>query len=462
MSDPTLKSARVIAAEVLQRFDLKHAHAGPILERLLKQTEERQRATDLVFGTIRNLGAIDRVVEHFAGRPVARIDKMLRATIRVGVYELLYAPDTPVYSIVNEAVNGAGQTGGKKQIGFVNAVLRGIERHIVAREADPRESAAARTFVRSAESGCEFDADVLPDPTSNPVPYLSTCFSIPRCLVTKWVASYGADAAKQMCLGSNRRPSVTVRANTLRTSTAELLERFVDAGVRAEVVSPTLGSSDVNMLRLLSPQAIVQLPGFSEGLFTVQDLSASNAVRVLDPRPDWVILDLCAAPGTKTTQLAEMTRNAARVVATDIDGERLRKVQENVARLGCDNVTIVPYAKINYGQCEPFDAILLDVPCSNTGVLARRVEVRYRVSCESVKELTRTQFALLEKAAALLKAGGRICYSTCSVQDEENGELVSRFLETDTRFTLAREELILPSAEGFDHDGAYVAILQRQ
>ncbi len=131
MSDPTLKSARVIAAEVLQRFDLKHAHAGPILERLLKQTEERQRATDLVFGTIRNLGAIDRVVEHFAGRPVARIDKMLRAIIRVGVYELLYAPDTPVYSIVNEAVNGAGQTGGKKQTGFVNAVLRGIERHIV-------------------------------------------------------------------------------------------------------------------------------------------------------------------------------------------------------------------------------------------------------------------------------------------------------------------------------------------
>lgn len=462
MSDPAFKSARVVAAEVLQRFDLKRAHAGPILERLLRQTEERQRATDLVFGTIRNLGAIDRVIEQFSGRPVARIDKTLRAIVRTGVYELLYSPDTPVYSVVNEAVNVAKETGGSKQTGFVNAVLRGIVRHIVARESDLRESTVARTLIRTPAAGCELDTDFLPDPTSNYPAYLSSCFSIPRCLVTKWVAEFGPERARQICLGSNRRPSVTIRVNTLRTQPAHLLEQFLEAGVRAEIVPAAGDLSDANMLRLLGPQAIAQLPGFAEGLFTVQDLSASKAVRVLDPQPGWAILDWCAAPGTKTTQLAEMTRNAARIVATDIDDERLAKVNENVSRLGCDSVTIVPYAKIEYGRSETFDAILLDVPCSNTGVLARRVEVRYRVTASSVRELAQTQLALLMKAATLLKDDGRICYSTCSIQKEENEELVREFVEADQRFTLAREELALPSAERFDCDGAYVAILQRR
>lgn len=457
MSSPTSRSARLVAAEVLCRFDSGRTHAGPILERLLLQTDEKQRATDLVFGAIRNLGAIDRVIERFSGRSVARIDKALRAVIRVGVYELAYSPDTPAYSIVNEAVNSAGHMGGRKQTGFVNAVLRGIDRHIVAREAPCDESAAAQSLVRSADVACRFDADILPDPTSNPAAYLSACFSIPRWLVEDWIAEFGADAARRICLASNRRPSVYLRVNTMRIAPAQMLERLLDAGVRAEVApAPAVG-----MIRLIGPQAITQLPGFAEGLFAVQDLSASGAVRMMDPQPEWTILDLCAAPGTKTTQLAEWTRYQARIMATDVDAERLTKVMENLSRLGGDGVTVVSYAEVRQGRSGPFDAILLDVPCSNTGVLARRIEVRHRLAPDSVKELARTQLALLAKAAALLKDGGVICYSTCSIQRAENADLVRGFLANDTRFALMCEALTLPSADTFDCDGAYVAILQR-
>jgi 16S rRNA (cytosine967-C5)-methyltransferase len=243
----------------------------------------------------------------------------------------------------------------------------------------------------------------------------------------------------------------------MRIAPAQMLERLLDAGVRAEVApAPAVG-----MIRLIGPQAITQLPGFAEGLFAVQDLSASGAVRMMDPQPEWTILDLCAAPGTKTTQLAEWTRYQARIMATDVDAERLTKVMENLSRLGGDGVTVVPYAEVRQGRSGPFDAILLDVPCSNTGVLARRIEVRHRLTPDSVKELARTQLALLAKAAALLKDGGVICYSTCSIQRAENADLVRRFLANDTRFALMCEALTLPSADTFDCDGAYVAILRR-
>ncbi len=458
MSDGAAKSARVVAAEVLRQFDPQRAYARPILDRFASKTEEKQRATDLVFGTVRNLFAIDRVIERFSGRPAGRIDPPLRAVIRVAVYELLYHPETPVYSIVNEAVDGAKRTGGRKQTGFVNAVLRSVVRHIVERGAEWRESHVRRTLVQPPGTACEFDTNFLPDPGEDPAGYLSACFSIPGWLVAEWADEFGVERARDICLGCNRRPSVYVRVNRLKTDAASLVERFAEAGVRAEAAAPSEGE----MLRLVGPQAIAQLPGFAEGLFAVQDLSASRAVRLLDPQGGWRILDLCAAPGTKTTQLAERTRGEATVIATDINAERLVQVEENVSRIGSENVTVVPYEEVGRSERGPFDAILLDVPCSNTGVLARRVEVRHRITSEAVRQLSRTQSGLLERVAGLLGDGGRICYSTCSIQKAENGDLVRQFLSVDGRFDLVGEELTLPTAGARDHDGAYAAVLQRR
>jgi 16S rRNA (cytosine967-C5)-methyltransferase len=509
MSGGDSKSARAIAAEVLQRFDPAHAYAGPILESLLDRTQERQRATDLVYGTIRNLHAIDAVISEFSGRLPNRISSVLLSIIRVAVYELVYNPATPVYSIVNEAVTDAGRAGGKKQTGFVNAVLRQVARHISDRQAGLSASDARRTLVQTPETGCVFDSDFLPDPATAEAAYLVECFSLPPWLVTYWLDEYGPQQTRSICLACNRRPSLYVRVNPLRTTAEGLLERFAQAGIRAErVVSggvvraeslgndsscrgrpardsragrprhgaakmaatqpgggwepPDNASRRPQMIRITGPHAVTQLPGFAEGLFTVQDLSASQAVRALEPQPGWSILDMCSAPGTKTTQLAEATRDSACITATDIDPKRLERVQENVTRLGFKSVTIVREGQIGPETAGSFDAVLLDVPCSNTGVFARRVEARFRIRPNIIEQLAVTQRDLLARATSLVRAGGRICYSTCSIQEAENQGLVRDFLARNGQCQLVREERILPSAQRFDHDGAYVALLMKK
>jgi len=453
------KSARAIAAEVLREFASTRDYAGPILDRLLDQTEEKQRATDLVYGTLRNLNALDTVIAKLSGRQTERIDPPLLSILRIGVYELVYSPATPVYSIVNEAVSNVENAGGKKQTGFVNAVLRQIERHITDRQIDLAQADPRRTLVQTPQSGCQFDTDLLPDPTTSLQAYLSACFSLPSWLVGEWLEQFGSDQTRQVCLACNRRPSLYIRANPLRTTARDLLARFEQAGVHAELAIP--GGIAPDMIRIVGPHAVTQLPGFAEGLFTVQDLSAAQAVRILAPQPGWSILDLCSAPGTKTTQLAEATRDSAAILATDINPERLDRVRENIARLGLTSVTIIPYAQLEQGQSGPFDAILLDAPCSNTGVLARRVEARFRLRRKAVQEIAATQKALLAKAAGLVRPGGRICYSTCSLQRQENQD-VRAFLLESRQFELVHEELVLPSAESYDHDGAYVALLTRK
>ena len=463
MSARDFKSARAIAAEVLRELDPTRDYAGPILDRLLDQTDQRQRATDLVYGTLRNLSVLDAVIAQFSGQPTSRIAPALLTIIRIGVYELACSPATPVYSIVNEAVSNVEKAGGKKQTGFVNAVLRQVVRHIADRQIELAKANPRRTLIQSPQSGCQFDTDFLPDPATSLPDYLSTCFSLPLWLVGEWLERFGPQQTRAICLACNRKPSLYIRVNVLRTTVRELLDRFVQAGVHAELVpADALGSTAVHdMIRITGPHAVTQLPGFAEGLFAVQDLSASHAVRMLDPQPGWSILDLCSAPGTKTTQLAEVTRDSARIIATDINPERLGRVQENIARLGLASVTIVPYAQLEQSQARSFDAILLDAPCSNTGVLARRVEARFRIRRKALREIAATQKALLAKAAGLVKPGGRICYSTCSIQQQENQD-VREFLAESHQFELVREELTLPSAEAFDHDGAYVALLRRK
>lgn len=463
MPNSPSKPARVVAVEALRKFDAGRGTSHPaqsILDGLLEQTDQRQRTTDLVHGTIRNLAALDAIIAKFSGRPVKRIARPLLAVLRVAAYELIYRPATPPYSIVDEAVKIARRFGGKKQTGFVNAILRGVLRHITDRQVSLSESTPSRTLVQTPQMGCQFDTDVLPDPDVSPAMFLSTCFSVPQWLVGDWIAEFGYDRAREMCMGSNRRPSVYIRVNPLKTTTSDLLSKFEEAGVRAEAVDDTTPE----MIRLIGPKAVPKLPGFGEGLFCVQDLAAAQAVAALAPEPGWRILDLCAAPGTKTMQLAETTGDKAEIVATDIDAKRLQKVRENVARLGLRSVRVVPY-DVGWGlphQDDSFDAVLLDVPCSNTGVMAKRIEVRFRITSERLKELARTQRSLLEKAAGLVTPGGKICYSTCSIQKAENTEVVEAFLAADPSFDLIGQSLITPSAEGFDHDGAYAAILQKK
>jgi 16S rRNA (cytosine967-C5)-methyltransferase len=474
MVDQKLKSARSIAVEVLNRCDPKRNYAGSILDAVLHstghltaETDQRQRATDLVFGTLRNRRAIDVVIATFSGRPVKRIQSGLLNIIRIGTYELIYCPSTEQYAIVNEAVMNAKAAGVAKQAGFVNAVLRQITRHISNRQVPLAGRDADRTIPLTPATGCEFDTSFLPDHQTRPAEYLSTVFSLPEWLVAGWLAEFGEESTRQICFASNRRPGVYIRPNRFRTTIEALTGKMAAADIDFEI------ASDSEMIRIKSPRDVTELPGFSAGQFTIQDITASKPVRMLNPQPDWTILDLCAAPGTKTTQLAELTGDSAKIIATDIDGRRLEMVKENTARLGINSVDIVPYEELlgiadfrlpnaDFQIENSYDCVLLDVPCSNTGVLARRIEARFRISPDTIRELAGMQGELLRTASDVLKPGGKICYSTCSIQKAENSKLIENFLKENQNFTLESEQLTLPSAEGFDHDGGYTAILAKR
>ena len=473
--------ARAAALAVLNRFRPQAGSTSAALNEMLPRSSERQRTTDLVFGTIRNRSAIDAVIAALGNCPIERIPARLLNIIRIGGYELVYSPATPAYSIVNEAVKNAKAIAGRKQTGFVNALLRQIERHIKNRQVPLSQGAAQRILPQSPASGCEFDAEILPPPEQAPADYLSIAFSLPKWLVAGWLAQFGPERTRQICFASNRRPSIYIRPNVLRTTVAELVERFRKAGIDFEVYGSAGHSQDRELkhddltdlrfrngnmveqplIKVKSPAAISDLAGFAEGLFTVQDPTAGLAARLLRPRPGHRILDLCAAPGTKTTQLAEIADDKAQIIANDKDGKRIEKVRENITRLGIKGVRIVAYEHLQqevdaHGL---FDSILLDVPCSNTGVLSKRIEVRYRLRPKTIISLTEVQSELLARASNLVKPNGKICYSTCSIQTNENSEVVESFLKDNGAFELETERLTLPSAEGFDYDGGYAALI---
>jgi len=460
MSALKITSARTLAAAVLQKFNPKKDYASDLLNKhidKLNSTAEKQRATDLVYGCLRNLSAIDHCVTTLADCPTERIQSRILSILRPAVYELLYCPQTADYAIVNESVETAKQTAGKKQTAFVNAVLRQITRHIKNRNAELKRANPQKIIPQNEHSGCLFDVDILPDTKTQITDYLHLAFSLPKWLIESWLAAYGHDSTRSICFACNRRPRLWLRPNTLKTSPEKFAETLAKNNIQYQF------SEDNTMLQVKHPSSVTTLPGFYKGEFTIQDISAIHAVNLLNPGQDRRILDLCAAPGTKTTHLAEHTHDKAEIIATDISAERLKLVEQNTKRLGISSVTIISYEKVEKEPCNLglFDSILLDVPCSNTGVLSKRIEVRFRITPDAVTKITNTQLQLLETAVKCLKPNGKICYSTCSIQPDENKKLIEKFLDSHTDFKLETEKLTLPSAETPDRDGGYVAIIKR-
>ncbi len=397
---------------------------------------------------------IDMVITKFADCPIKRIPAKILNVIRIGAYELIYSAQTPEYAIVDEAVENAKTIAGKKPTSFVNAVLRQIERNIKNRQAQITKNDIQKTLPRIETVGCQFNIDILPDSDTDPAGYLSAAFSLPKWLIEQWISEFGFEQTLQICFASNRRPSVYLRVNQLKATSQQLIENFKEADIEAEIVEDFI-------IKIRNPQAVTELPGFTEGLFTVQDLTAYKIVKKINPQSDWTILDPCAAPGGKTTHLAEATNDKAKIIATDINNKRLGKLKENIQRLNLNSINVIDYENIKTITAEfgSLDCILLDVPCSNTGVLAKRPEARYRIKPNALKELTKIQAELLQSAGSMIKPKGKVCYSTCSIQSCENSDIIKNFLNKNTDFKLELEHTILPSAKEPDHDGGYLAII---
>jgi 16S rRNA (cytosine967-C5)-methyltransferase len=346
--------------------------------------------------------------------------------------------------VLNEAAEAARRTvgtrSGDKTAGFINGVLRGLSRLIAGRDPD---GSPARNALPHPEGGVvRLREAVLPDPKDGRAAYLGAAYSFPDWLVARWLEAFG-ERAEELCRWSNRRPRVLARINPIREgylSPEELVE-----GTHA-------GSVDVSEIASERLEAIL-----TEGSLTVQDPSAMLAVEALAPAPGENVLDLCASPGTKTTQIVEAMGGRGRVVACDRSEDKLLPIRETVDSRGLANVAVC--LSDGVASATPpggFDAALVDAPCSNTGVLARRVEVRWRLRPDDFQDLPRVQGELLARAAGFVRAGGRLVYSTCSLEREENDEVVGRFLKENPGWRLVRSDLTFPGA---DHDGAFWSLL---
>lgn len=449
-------TARQAAWKTLSAADIARHDTAEVLGRYLDRTDRGGQAADIVWGVVRLRGTIDRVLRKCATLDPSRVKESHWNLLRMGVYELVYCPRTAEYAILNETAELAAKTGSRKTVGFINAVLRNVLRAIESRRSLLSVADITRLVPQDESGGCLFKEDLLPDPAQQPEQYLHLAYSMPPALVGTWLQCYGFDIAKEICIASNRNPSIIAQANTLRKT--------------AEQVAHELGQESIEVQRVHRDAMSVRggklnsTRAYLDGLFYVQDRTAAQTIALLSPQPGWTVLDLCSAPGGKAAAMALRMRDQGTILASDIDAERLKRVRENTQRLGLQCIEIVPAERVEAAarKQERLDAIVLDVPCSNTGVLARRVEARWRWSQSQSDKLVQMQRQLLEKAASLARAGTRILYSTCSIQPEENEKQVEWFLQRHHNLKLEKQKLTFPATETpeqLDHDGGFAAVL---
>jgi 16S rRNA (cytosine967-C5)-methyltransferase len=417
----------------------------------------RGPASELASHVIRRLLTLDHLLGLCSKIPLRKLDPLLLDVLRMGACEILFVEEVPAHASVSEAVELAKRLVRPESASFANAVLRKLLRTIEKTfRIRGRFVPSARELLFDKDLVVRFNREVFPDPGTDLAGYLATAQGMPRWLVERWMRHFGRVSALAVAEASNSRPPLTVRVNTLKTTDDALAATLARAGTR------TAPGDVEHSLRILSPVELTALESFKTGEFYIQDTSAMRAPGSLRPRKGEKVLDLCAAPGGKTTHLAELAHDRAEVFAVDVSRAGIARVEENARRLGIRNIrtTVGDARRIPEGMKGKFDAVLADVPCSNTGVLRRRVEARHRLRAETISRMHDVQADVLRTALAGARPGGRVVYSTCSVEPEENAELVRSVLDGSPEWSLDAEETLLPCSEG--PDGGYVARLVRR
>lgn len=430
------ETARTVAGRVL----LRRADGEGFTEDLLDNDpgfrslpdRERRLARELVLGVVRWQSTLDWLITlRTEGRRQKRAAQVL---LRLGLYQLFWLDRIPDHAAVNETIELAEPAGVAAQAGFLNGVLRGLA----------REKEALRE---------QLDRLKTEDPARG--------WSHPGWLVERWTARRGPVDTLRLLEWNNTPARTFARVNLVRVKPGKLLERWREEGVeydfgRWDWVPENL----VFELKNLPP--LQKLGSFRDGWFYVQDPSTVLAVQMLDPRPEERALDVCAAPGGKTALMAQQMDDDGTILALDISPERVRLIEQNCRRLGLRTVVAGEFPSDEPGAPAEglFDRVLVDAPCSNTGVMRRRVDLRWRIRPEELERLREVQLDLLRRSALAVKPGGTLVYSTCSLEPEENREVVDAFLSGSRSFELEQDrELFPPDARA---DGAYAARLRRR
>ncbi len=408
------KNPRLCCLSALQRWESGREFADDVLHQSLQHSGlnsvNRAFVTETFYGVIRHRSLLDFVIQQF--RPTG-LDMPTRQVLRLGIYQL-YKMRIPDHAAVYETVNIAGPART-----LVNAVLR---RSIAERAHVLEQLEHSPPFIR---------------------------YSHPEFLWQKWVARYGEKPTEKLCEWNNQPARIYVRANRLRVTPGELIESLPET-------KPLPEREDCF--------EVDRLPIFwlTSGVAYVQDPSTLMPCDLLAPHAGEAVLDACAAPGGKTGYLAQLMDNRGRLSACDYDKTRLCRLEHNLSRLGVANAEVV---LIDWLHNPPpfdqnaFDAVLLDAPCTNTGVIRRRIDVRWRLTAHDFPRMQRLQLRILESVLPYLKPGGRLVYSTCSLEPEENEEVVERIKNSAPMLEFVSSQNLCPSRDGYD--GAFAALFHK-
>lgn len=443
-----MANSRKTAFKVLLKIEQDGAYSNIALNNAVKEGElsplDAAFTSALVYGVLERKITLDYIIKQYSKIPLRKIELKTKIILRLGLLQMAFMDKVPESAAVNESVKLAKQQKLQKSSGFINAILRSF-----------------------ARDNCKVK---YPD-IKNKAEYYSVKYSCPQPLVKLWLESYGEENAKGILEKLSGRPNIYARVNTLRTTAEKLIDALADDKVKAEKVD-----FPENSVRLADTGSIERLKAYKGGLFHIQDLSSQLCTYFLSAEKGQTVLDICSAPGGKTFTTAEYMHNSGKIIACDMYEHKLKLIEKGAKRLGIDIVeTCLRDGSSDENPLPMADRILCDVPCSGLGVLSRKPEIRYKDDIIDTN-LADIQYKILCESAKYLKKGGKLVYSTCTLNPQENNKNTAKFLAEHSDFEGVALELhpqlgrayeeqpyeITLMPHSYDGDGFYIAVLTRR
>ena len=429
-------NVRELVLDILIEVNEKEQYSHLVIREVLgkyQYLEKQERAflTRLAEGTMEHLLEMDYIIDSFSKVKVKKMKPLIRNLLRMSVYQIQYMDAIPNAAVCNEAVKLAKKRGFAQLRGFVNGVLRSIARDVHKLQ--------------------------YPDERLEPLRYLEVNYSMPEWIARQWVKDYGYEKAKAICESFFVERPITIRTNITKISPERLKIRLEEEGVRVtevEGLSYAFAIEGFDYLRSLG--------SFQEGLFYVQDISSMMVAQAAAPQRGEYIIDVCAAPGGKSSHLAELLGGTGMVEARDLTEYKVSLIEENIERHGLSNMQAVQMDATVYDEAskEKADILICDLPCSGLGVMGKKTDIRYKMTSQKQADLVKLQRQILDTVHTYVRPGGTLIYSTCTIHRGENEENVAWFLKKYPDFTLISKEQMFPG--DVYHDGFFIAKLERK
>ena len=440
------QGVRGLAVKILNRVDRTDAYLDKLLEIEIKNSilvgADKALLFEIVHGVTRWEGRIDWILTGFYKGQFSKAIPNIKNALRVALYQILFLDKVPDYAAVNEAVEFVKKLQGQAAADLTNAVLRNIIRN--------------KENIR------------YPNPDEDINSYLSAYFSHPTWLVKRWLARFGREETEKLLIANNNKPNLSIRVNNLVTNPTEMKSLLNSVELKF-----TDGKYLKEFIRMNSLTNITDWEYFAKGYFSIQDESTGFPIKLLSISPGMRVLDICAAPGGKTGFIADEMKNTGEIVALDKFESRLKILEKNLTRLKVTNVVTKVIDAAEFEDEVGFDRVLIDAPCSGLGTLTKKPDLKWKRDLGDIRKIVNIQYELLKKGASLVKQNGFIVYSTCTIEPEENFELIKKFLSENTNFALVNAEKELPKVVVDDNgcvatlphvhgiDGAFAAKLIR-